>query len=58
MAPNLKNVLQKNIKDLTFELSDPSNYLKITSYKGPKFYEVHMVRGWVCHVFTDFIVFE
>ena len=44
----IKNVLQKEIKDLPFEISDPSAhfFLKILSYKGPNIYDVHTERGW------------
>ena len=52
---NQENMFQKEIKDLTFEVSDPS-----TCLYGPKIYDAHTERGWggleICHMFTDDIV--
>ena len=54
-----KNLFQKNIKDFTFEVSNPLTHFLILSYKGPNIYDVHMDMGWggleICHVFTDSI---
>ena len=54
---------QKEIKDLTSEVSNLSNHLfLILSYDGPNIYGVHMEMGWggleICHVFADSIVFK
>ena len=54
---------QKEIKDLTSEVSNLSNHLfLILSSAGPNIYGVHTERGWggleICHAFTDYIVFK
>ena len=58
-----KNVLQKEIKDLTLEVSDSfTHFLKIFSCKGPSIYDVHKAKGWGglenCYMLTDYIVFK
>ena len=57
-----KNLFQKDIKDFTFEVSNPLTHFLILSYKGPNIYDVHMDMGWggleICHVFTDSIFFK
>ena len=59
-----KNVLQNEMKDWTFEVSNLSNtfFFKIISYEGPNIYVIHTERRWggfkICRVFTDFIVFK
>ena len=61
---NKKNMLQKEIKDLTQEVSGPFThfFLKILSCKGPNIYEIHKEKGWggllICHGLTDSIVFN
>ena len=57
-----KKVLQNEIKDLTFEVSNLSiSFFKIIFYEGPNIYDIHTERGWgleICHVFMDSIVFK
>ena len=59
-----KNLLQNEIKDLTFEVSDFSItfFCKKYSYEGPITYNIHTERGRggfkICRVFTDSIVFK
>ena len=54
---------QKEIKDLTSEVSNLSNHLFLILFnEGPNIYDVHTERGWggleICHMFTDSIVFK
>ena len=52
----------KEIKDLTSEVSNLSNFFKILSNEGPNIYDIDTDRGWggleICHMFTDSIVFK
>ena len=44
---NPKNVLQIEIKDLTFEVPiSPLTFFKIRSYNGPYIYDAHMDGAW------------
>ena len=53
-----KTCSQKEIKDLIFEVSDPSTHIFFKSYKGPNIYGVRRERGWGGHMFTCSIVFK
>ena len=60
---NKKNMLQKEIKDLTLEVSDSfTHFFFIFSCKGPSIYDVHKEKGWegleICYMLTDYIVFK
>ena len=59
---NKKNVLQKELKNLTFEVSNLSTVFKILSYNGPNIYDIRTERGLegleISHVVIDAIVFK
>ena len=61
---NKKNLLQNEIKDLTFEVSNLSItfFFKIISWEGPNIYDIHTERRWgglkICRMFTDSIAFK
>ena len=61
---NQKKVLQSEIKDLTFEVSNLSItlFFKIISYERPNIHDIHTERRWggveFCSVFMDSIVFK
>ena len=58
-----KNVLQNEIEDLIFEVSDLSTFFfLIISYERPNIYYIHTERRWgglkICRVFTGSFAFK